>query len=34
MLNASLKAHDPVEMKCKITVIYSQFQEADYFFTM
>ena len=34
MLNASLKAHDRVEIKCKITVIYSQFQETDYSFTM
>ena len=33
MLNASLKAYDPVELKCKITVIYCQFQEADYSFT-
>ena len=34
MLNASLKAHDPVEMKSKITVIYSQLQETGYSFTM
>ena len=33
MLNAPLKAYDPVELKCKITVIYCQFQEADYSFT-